>query len=239
MNAPGSCDGNKGYAFALRRLMRRIKLAKGRFMTSSSAWVQGVRPWRGATGLIVVFAFAVLSGCSSGGATDGPGGSWLKGAEKGAQPGGKSGGEQGDPERDRPSPDKVPADAKAQVAGTAEDAKGGAVVHEADGRVVYIEGLDSWPEDLLGKAVTAEGRLVVKQYIPEATVAPDGAISQGAEGEQWVLENAMWGAASETPTAPAEPAGVPLEEPAKPPAEETASDAPPPAAPPQAKPAQN
>ena len=105
--------------------------------------------------------------------------------------------------------------------------------------MVYVEGLSGWSEELLGKAVEAEGRLVIKQYIPEATVAPDGAVSQGSDGEQWVLENATWGVASEPPLTPAEPAGSPTEDPAKPPIEEGASDAPPPASPPPPPPAQN
>ncbi|MDP7111949.1 MAG: YciI family protein [Myxococcota bacterium] len=80
-----------------------------------------------------------------------------------------------------------------RVAGTAENAKGGAIIVADDGRVVYIEGLDSWPDDLHGQAVIATGRLVEMEYLPVAQVSKDGAISQGtAGGTQTVLVGARW-----------------------------------------------
>ncbi len=84
-----------------------------------------------------------------------------------------------------------------EVRGTAYDAKGGAVIEAADGRVVYVQGLDCWPEELSGSPVIARGRLVEESYLPEATVASDGAISQGvtAGSLQWVLKAASWEAA--------------------------------------------
>ena len=86
------------------------------------------------------------------------------------------------------------------VTGTAENAKGGAVIVEDGGRVIYVAGLDSWPDEVHTKAVRAVGKLVEKQYLPVATVAPDGAISQGtAGGDQWVLEDADWSLAAPPP----------------------------------------
>ncbi len=80
-----------------------------------------------------------------------------------------------------------------EVTGTARNAKGGAVVVQDDGRVVYVQALDSWPDDLDGQAVIATGHLVQKAYLPVAKVDEDGAISQGTSGgEQWVLEDATW-----------------------------------------------
>jgi len=146
----------------------------------------------------------------------------------------------GEPKRDRPTPDTVPADARAEVTGSAENAKGGAVIAESDGRVVYMEGLDSWPEELHGKVVVATGRLVVKPYLPEATVAADGAISQGTDGgDQWVLENASWEVAPDGPAKPAEPAGVPIEAPTAQPSEPAAVEPAPPAPAPPAEPPKN
>ena len=81
-----------------------------------------------------------------------------------------------------------------EVVGTARNAKGGAVVVSDDGRVVYVQGLDSWPDELDGQVVIARGHLVEKSYLPVATVDKDGAISQGTDGPglQWVLEDATW-----------------------------------------------
>jgi hypothetical protein len=80
------------------------------------------------------------------------------------------------------------------VTGKALDAKGGAVVETDAGRVIYIGGLDAWPEDLFDKRVRVTGQLVRKAYLHEATVAPDGAISQGVPAGQldWVLEDPTW-----------------------------------------------
>ena len=79
------------------------------------------------------------------------------------------------------------------IEGTARDAKGGAVLLTTDGEPVYIGGLDSWPEELFGKPVVVSGRLVRRQYLPEATVDESGAWSQGTTGgQQLVLEEAAW-----------------------------------------------
>ncbi len=85
----------------------------------------------------------------------------------------------------------APAD---ELIGTAHDAKGGAILALEDGRVVYLQGVDGWPPGLSGTQVQARGRLVQKSYLPEASVAPDGAISQGvaAGSVQWVLELPSW-----------------------------------------------
>jgi hypothetical protein len=78
------------------------------------------------------------------------------------------------------------------VRGIARDAKGGAVVVTSSGSPVYIEHLDSWPDDVTGCEVEAKGKLVAKKLIPDPVVDEDGAISQGAAGDQDVLENARW-----------------------------------------------
>ncbi len=81
-----------------------------------------------------------------------------------------------------------------EVVGTARNAKGGAVVVLDDGGVVYIQGLDAWPDELDGQVVIATGHMVEKAYLPEATVDEEGAISQGttAGSVQTVLEDATW-----------------------------------------------
>jgi hypothetical protein len=78
------------------------------------------------------------------------------------------------------------------LAGTARDAKGGAVLVLQGKEPVYIDELPSWPEKLHGKKVKAKGTLRHRQYLPEAKVDEKGAISQGTVGKQYVLENAQW-----------------------------------------------
>jgi hypothetical protein len=79
-----------------------------------------------------------------------------------------------------------------ELAGTARDAKGGAVLLTKAGEPIYIEDLASWPEKLHGKRISAKGTLQYRQYLPEARVDATGAISQGAKGKQYVLQNACW-----------------------------------------------
>lgn len=80
-----------------------------------------------------------------------------------------------------------------EIRGTAYDAKGGAIIEAEDGRIVYLQGVDCWPDGLVGSPVIARGRLVEKGYLPVATVSKDGAISQGTSGgDQWVLEAPSW-----------------------------------------------
>ncbi|MHA1679782.1 MAG: hypothetical protein ACTSUE_02160 [Promethearchaeota archaeon] len=83
---------------------------------------------------------------------------------------------------------------KVQLQGKAVDAKGGAVVLvmiAGDDLPVYMEGIDFWDERLFGNNVIVEGVLAEKKYIPDPVVGDDGAISQGAEGIQLVLENPL------------------------------------------------
>ncbi len=81
---------------------------------------------------------------------------------------------------------------KVTLSGTARDAKGSAVLMTDNDDVVYIDGLDSWPADVLGKRVRVTGVLREKKYLPSPVVDETGAISQGAEGNQSVLEKATW-----------------------------------------------
>ncbi|MCA9491525.1 MAG: hypothetical protein KC621_16450 [Myxococcales bacterium] len=67
----------------------------------------------------------------------------------------------------------------AMIEGVARDAKGGAVILLDDGAPVYVDGLETWPPGVHGLRIRAEGEEVSERYVPAATVAPDGAISQG------------------------------------------------------------
>lgn len=81
-------------------------------------------------------------------------------------------------------------DRSVRLVGTAENAKGGAVVL-IDEEPVYVSKKDAWPETLRGKRVGIGGRLVRTKYLPEAVRGPKGEISQGTEpgSSQHVLLN--------------------------------------------------
>jgi hypothetical protein len=83
-------------------------------------------------------------------------------------------------------------DRRVTLQGVAENAKGGAVLVIPKDNPIYIEGLDSWPDDILGSHLSATGVLRRMQYLPEVRIDPDGAISQGTFGKQYVLVEASW-----------------------------------------------
>ncbi len=82
-------------------------------------------------------------------------------------------------------------DKEVTLYGIAMDAKGGAVLMH-QGNPIYIEGLDFWPDELFKKKLNVTGTLVLIKLIPDPTISEDGAISQGAEGMQYVLKDAKW-----------------------------------------------
>lgn len=73
--------------------------------------------------------------------------------------------------------------------GVAQNAKMGAVLVDGD-TVIYVKGLEAWPEDALERAQSFEGCLAEEKHLPVAERDPSGAISQGTDGDGvvWVLE---------------------------------------------------
>jgi hypothetical protein len=67
------------------------------------------------------------------------------------------------------------------LTGTAEDAKGGAMV-VTDSQAVYVQGLDAWPEGVRGQVVVVYGELTETHQVPVATVDATGAWSTGKTG---------------------------------------------------------
>jgi hypothetical protein len=80
---------------------------------------------------------------------------------------------------------------RVSLVGKAEDAKSGAVLM-VDGAPIYVRPLEAWPSAARTKDVVVTGRLESEKLIPSPKVDAQGAISQGAEGDQWVLEEASW-----------------------------------------------
>ncbi len=77
---------------------------------------------------------------------------------------------------------------KVMLEGVAENSKGGAILL-IDDEPLYLRKLSSWPDALLGKQVVVKGTLKSIKLVPSPFRAPNGDISQGAEGDQWVLED--------------------------------------------------
>ena len=73
--------------------------------------------------------------------------------------------------------------------GDAQNAKMGAVLVDGD-TVIYVKGLEAWPEDALERAQSFEGCLAEEKHLPVAERDPSGAISQGTDGDGvvWALE---------------------------------------------------
>jgi hypothetical protein len=78
---------------------------------------------------------------------------------------------------------------RARLVGTAKNAKGGAVLMVKDSPL-YIAGLQEWPKDQLNQRVALSGVVKEETYLPQAFKNAKGEVSQGAEGQQWVLREA-------------------------------------------------
>ena len=83
-------------------------------------------------------------------------------------------------------------DQTVSLKGKAENAKGGAVLILENQEVVYIRKFSSWDETVTGKQVIISGIVRLEKYIPDPEVTEDGAISQGAIGFQYVLDDAQF-----------------------------------------------
>ena len=83
-------------------------------------------------------------------------------------------------------------DQNVSLLGRAENAKGGAVTILPNQEVIYLRNLASWDDVVVGKQVSIKGIVRLEKYIPDPEVSEDGAISQGAIGSQYVLDDAHW-----------------------------------------------
>jgi hypothetical protein len=69
----------------------------------------------------------------------------------------------------------------ATFTGEAQDAKAGAMLVTESG-AHYVQGLDAWPEGIVGQQVVLQGELTQQDYVAEATQDADGAWTQGKTG---------------------------------------------------------
>lgn len=72
--------------------------------------------------------------------------------------------------------------------GRAVDSKAGACLKIKD-EIVFIENISSWDDELYDKELLITGILKLKKIIPDVVIDEDGAISQGASGRQYILED--------------------------------------------------
>lgn len=86
--------------------------------------------------------------------------------------------------------DAPAAPEKATFVGEAVNAKLGAAVNSPEAVVFCVE-MDAWPDDVVGKKVSATGVLEQTDRF-KAEVAPDGAISQGTAGGDLVLRSVTY-----------------------------------------------
>lgn len=73
--------------------------------------------------------------------------------------------------------------------GIAFNSKAGAVLKLKDDMIVYISDLVYWSDKFLKQQMHVTGIFYRKKIIPDVIIDENGAISQGAPGEQYVLEN--------------------------------------------------
>lgn len=72
--------------------------------------------------------------------------------------------------------------------GIAYDAKAGAVLKLKNDAIVYIYNLDCWSSEFFGQKTSVTGILQLRKIIPDVEIDETGAISQGAPGEQYLIE---------------------------------------------------
>jgi hypothetical protein len=75
------------------------------------------------------------------------------------------------------------------VTGEAVDAAAGAVVVLEDGHVVYVGGLESWPDDASGREVEAAGTLVLRPASKQKYVHKVLGDSYALDGATWTLRS--------------------------------------------------
>ncbi|HAN32437.1 MAG TPA: hypothetical protein DCQ06_12650 [Myxococcales bacterium] len=79
-----------------------------------------------------------------------------------------------------------------RVIGIARNAKLGAIVVTNSGEPWFIDGLDSWPSDLLGTRVEVRGVAMRTKLAPDPKTNVQGEHSAGQLGSSQLIRNARW-----------------------------------------------
>lgn len=83
-------------------------------------------------------------------------------------------------------------DQEVTIDGVARNAFLGAVVMRDNGTPVYLDGLDEWEASTSHRRISVTGVLRVRKLAPDPVVGPDGGVSHGAYGNDYVLESPTW-----------------------------------------------
>lgn len=78
------------------------------------------------------------------------------------------------------------------ILGKAQNAKAGAVVLTPERKVYYLEGIDSWDTEMLGKEVEVTGQLKVETFRSEDLQNENGEWVQGMVGEKLIILKPEW-----------------------------------------------
>jgi hypothetical protein len=75
------------------------------------------------------------------------------------------------------------------VIGIAENLKAGAaVISESDDKMYYVDGVDSWGDEILGKRIKVKGKLRVKEMPPPEK----GELKQSIVGTVRMIKKPKW-----------------------------------------------
>ncbi|HLO86237.1 MAG TPA: hypothetical protein VK203_14685 [Nostocaceae cyanobacterium] len=75
------------------------------------------------------------------------------------------------------------------IHGVAKNAKLGAIVLTCQNIPIYVEGVQSWENDVLNQPVAVTGVLRLQKLTPVSVVSLNGGHSAGVEGDIYILEN--------------------------------------------------
>ena len=78
------------------------------------------------------------------------------------------------------------------ITGTAQNGKAGALVKNGDGDTYYLDGLSTWPTDMINKQVAVTGNLKIETLSEDELKNEQGEWKAGMSGEVRLLKNATW-----------------------------------------------
>ena len=80
---------------------------------------------------------------------------------------------------------------KITITGTAQNAKGGAIVITKDSSIYYIDGLPYWEDDVVNTSIKVSGELHTVEHKAEDLIDEEGAYTQGMVGTQKFIKQAI------------------------------------------------
>lgn len=78
------------------------------------------------------------------------------------------------------------------VTGLTQNGKGGALLVLDDSTVYYLEEIDAWETNLVGKRIEAIGTIKIETLYEDDLKNEQGEYTQGVVGEKRILTNVKW-----------------------------------------------